>query len=103
MATVSEYLCKGEIVPKYYVEMNYVIAYSTKFAIDCDDDETLYDVLESMDSEFMEKNLGWSVFNYVEPVIENSRLCGSKDFDVAEVSQKFYDEFHKVQQQIYNT
>jgi hypothetical protein len=89
-------------MPKYFVEMNYVISYSTKFAINCDDDETLYDVLESMDSEFMEKNLGWSVCNYAEPVIENSRLCGSKDFDVAEVSQKFYDEFNKIKKEIYD-
>jgi|LakMenE01Jun11ns_1017448.scaffolds.fasta_scaffold9861866_1 hypothetical protein len=103
MATVSEYLCKGEIVPKYCVEMNYVIAYSTKFAIDCTDDETLDDVLGSMDSEFMEKNLGWNVCNYAEPVIENVRLFGPKDSNVAEVSKRFYDEFHKVQQQIYNT
>jgi hypothetical protein len=56
-----------------------------------------------MDSEFMEKNLGWNVCNYAEPVIENVRLFGPKDSNVSEVSKRFYDEFHKVQQQIYNT
>jgi hypothetical protein len=88
-------------MPKYFVEMNYVIAYSTKFAINCDD-ETLDDVLGSMDSEFMEKNLGWSVCNYAEPVIENSRLFGPEDSDVAEVSQRFYDEFNKIKKEIYD-
>ena len=82
--------------------MNYVIAYSTKFAINCDDDETLHDVLEGMDSEFIEKNLGWNICNYAEPVIENSRLFGPKDSDVAEVSQKFYDEFNKIKKEIYD-
>lgn len=89
-------------MPKYFVEMNYVIGYSTKFAIDCDDDETLHDVLESMDGEFMEKNLGWSVCNYAEPIIEKARLFGPKDSDVAEVSQKFYDEFNKTKKEIYD-
>ena len=49
----------------------------------------------------MEKNLGWNVCNYAEPVIENSRLFGPKDSDVAEVSQKFYDEFNKTKKEIY--
>jgi hypothetical protein len=89
-------------MPKYFVEMNYVVAYGTKFAIDCDDDDTLDDVLGSMDSEFMEKNLGWSVCNYAEPIIEKARLFGPKDSDVAEVSQKFYDEFNKTKKEIYD-
>jgi hypothetical protein len=55
-----------------------------------------------MDSEFMEKNLGWSVCNYAEPIIEKARLFGPKDSDVAEVSQKFYDEFNKIKKEIYD-
>ena len=81
--------------------MNYFVTYSTKFVINCEDDETLYDVMGSMDSEFVEKNLEWNICNYVEPVVENLRLFDPKDSDVAEVSQKFYDEFNKTKKKIY--
>ncbi len=42
------------------------------------------------------------VLNYAEPIIEKARLFGPKDSDVAEVSQKFYDEFNKIKKEIYD-
>ena len=90
---------------KYYVEMNYVVSYSTKFVIEAPDGDTVYDVLESMDSDFLEENLKWNISDYAEPTIYNLREVGTDpSLDVSEapeVSKKFYDEFKKTETEVY--
>lgn len=86
---------------KYYVRMNYVVAYSTEFLIDGSDDEVIDGVLSSMNNDFLEENLKWSVSDYEEPIIENFRISESKDRNVPEVSSKFYKEFDKIRKSIY--
>lgn len=86
---------------KYYVRMNYVVAYSTEFLIDGSDDEVVDDVLSSMNNDFLEENLKWTVSDYEEPIIENFRISESKDRNVPEVSSKFYKEFDKIRKNIY--
>jgi hypothetical protein len=86
---------------KYYVRMNYVVAYSSEFLIDGPDDEVVDGVLSSMGSDFLEENLKWTVSDYEEPIIEDFRIAEEKDMDIPEVSNKVYKKFAQVQRDIY--
>lgn len=90
-------------MPSYCVTMNYVVAYSTTFLIDGPDENTVQDVIGSMDSDFLEENLKWSISEYEPPVIEEIRSAEEKDMDSPEASNKFYREFDQVQKGIYET
>ena len=88
-------------MPKYTITMNYVAAYTTKFTIDGPDDDSVQDVLTSMNSDFLENNLKWEVSDYEAPIVQNISVTEEKDSDLPEVSNKFYREFNRVQKEIY--
>lgn len=54
---------------KYLIRMNYSVSYSTEFVIEGEDEDEVSDIIENMDSEFLEKTLPWSCSDYSEPVI----------------------------------
>lgn len=90
-------------MPQYYVKMNYVVAYTTEFLIDGPDEEVTDGVVSSMDSDFLEENLKWTISDYEPPVIEEIRPAEEKDMDIPEASNKFYREFDEVQRETYET
>jgi hypothetical protein len=54
---------------KYLIKMNYSVSYSTEFVVEGKDEDEVTDIVENMNSEFLEKTLPWSCSDYSEPVI----------------------------------
>lgn len=87
-------------MPKYCVSMNYTIAYATKFIIDCEDEDTVYDVIGSMDSDFLEENLSWGCCEYAEPIVDDIKLVKVDDPNLSQLSKKFLDKFQEIKEEL---
>ena len=89
-------------MPKFYIKMNYVVAYSTEFILETEDTEMAEDVLHSMDSDVLEKTLGWNISNYESPIvhhIEEVKSVNGKP--LMNNNPLFVAEFNKTKKEIY--
>ncbi len=97
-------------MPKFYIKMNYVVAYSTEFVLDTEDtlvlelkaSEMAEDVLHSMDSDVLEKTLGWNISNYESPIVHHIEEVKSVHGKVLMNNNAlFVAEFNKTKKEIY--
>lgn len=90
-------------MPKFYIKMNYVVAYSTEFVLDTEDSEMAEDVLHSMDSDVLEKTLGWNISNYESPIVHHIEEVQSVNGKVLMNNNPlFVAEFNKTKNEIYS-
>ena len=89
-------------MPKFYIKMNYVVSYSTEFVLDTEDSEMAEDVLHSMDSDVLEKTLGWNISNYESPIVHHIEEVQSVNGKVLMNNNPlFVAEFNKTKKEIY--
>ena len=89
-------------MPKFYIKMNYVVAYSTEFVLETEDTEMAEDVLHSMDSDVLEKTLGWNISNYESPIVHHIEEVKSVNGKVLMNNNPlFVAEFNKTKKEIY--
>lgn len=90
-------------MPKFYIKMNYVVAYSTEFVLETEDSEMAEDVLHSMDSDVLEKTLGWNISNYESPIVHHIEEVQSVNGKVLMNNNPlFVAEFNKTKNEIYS-
>lgn len=90
-------------MPKFYIKMNYVVSYSTEFVLDTEDTEMAEDVLHSMDSDILEKTLGWNISNYESPIVHHIEEVQSVNGKVLMNNNPlFVAEFNKTKNEIYS-
>ena len=90
-------------MPKFYIKMNYVVAYSTEFVLDTEDTEMAEDVLHSMDSDILEKTLSWTISNYESPIVHHIEEVQSVNGKVLMNNNPlFVAEFNKTKDEIYS-
>lgn len=90
-------------MPKFYIKMNYVVAYSTEFVLETEDTEMAEDVLHSMDSDILEKTLGWNISNYESPIVHHIEEVQSVNGKVLMNNNPlFVAEFNKTKNEIYS-
>lgn len=90
-------------MPKFYIKMNYVVAYSTEFVLETEDTEMAEDVLHSMDSDVLEKTLGWNISNYESPIVHHIEEVQSVNGKVLMNNNPlFVAEFNKTKNEIYS-
>lgn len=90
-------------MPKFYIKMNYVVAYSTEFVLETEDAEMAEDVLHSMDSDVLEKTLGWNISNYESPIVHHIEEVQSVNGKVLMNNNPlFVAEFNKTKNEIYS-
>lgn len=84
-------------MPKFLVEMNYVVSYGTKFIIESDD------ILHSMDSDILEKTLPWACNNYESPLIHSiAEVKNEGDNVLINSHPAFMVEYNKIKKEIYD-
>lgn len=89
-------------MPKFYIKMNYVVAYSTEFVLETEDTEMAEDVLHSMDSDILEKTLSWTISNYESPIVHHIEEVQSVNGKVLMNNNSlFVAEFNKTKKEIY--
>ena len=89
-------------MPKFYIKMNYVVAYSTEFVLETEDTEMAEDVLHSMDSDVLEKTLSWNISNYESPIVHHIEEVQSVNGKVLMNNNPlFVAEFNKTKNEIY--
>ncbi len=89
-------------MPKFYIKMNYVVAYSTEFVLETEDTEMAEDVLHSMDSDILEKTLSWTISNYESPIVHHIEEVKSVNGKVLMNNNPlFVAEFNKTKKEIY--
>lgn len=89
-------------MPKFYIKMNYVVAYSTEFVLETEDTEMAEDVLHSMDSDVLEKTLSWTISNYESPIVHHIEEVQSVNGKVLMNNNPlFVAEFNKTKKEIY--
>lgn len=90
-------------MPKFYIKMNYVVSYSTEFVLETEDSEMAEDVLHSMDSDVLEKTLGWNISNYESPIVHHIEEVKSVNGKVLMNNNPlFVAEFNKTKDEIYS-
>ena len=90
-------------MPKFLVEMNYVVSYGTKFVIESDDAEMADDILHSMDSDILEKTLPWACNNYESPLIHSiAEVRNEGDNVLINSHPAFMVEYNKIKKEIYD-
>jgi len=90
-------------MPKFYIKMNYVVSYSTEFVLETEDTEMAEDVLHSMDSDVLEKTLGWNISNYESPIVHHIEEVQSVNGKVLMNNNPlFVAEFNKTKNEIYS-
>ena len=90
-------------MPKFYIKMNYVVAYSTEFVLETEDTEMAEDVLHSMDSDVLEKTLSWNISNYESPIVHHIEEVQSVNGKVLMNNNPlFVAEFNKTKNEIYS-
>lgn len=90
-------------MPKFYIKMNYVVSYSTEFVLETEDAEMAEDVLHSMDSDVLEKTLGWNISNYESPIVHHIEEIQSVNGKaLMNNNPLFVAEFNKTKNEIYS-
>ena len=65
-------------MPKFLVSMNYVEAHSTKFIIEAEDEDAIWDGIGNMNMDFLEENLEWHTSQYESPEIDEIKTIPKK-------------------------
>jgi len=75
--------------------MNYVEARSTKFIIEAEDEDAIWDGIGNIDMDILEKNLEWHTSLYESPEIDEIKTIpnNSKDYTL---NKKIQKEFNKI-------
>lgn len=89
-------------MPKFYIKMNYVVAYSTEFILETEDSEMAEDVLHGMDSDVLEKTMGWTISDYESPIVHHIEEVKSVNGKVLMNDNPiFMEQFNKTKNEIY--
>lgn len=81
-------------MPKFLVSMNFVVARSSKFIVEADDEESVYSGIENIDMDTLESIIEWHTSEYEPPAIDGVKTIpnDSKDYSV---NKKIQKEFNK--------
>lgn len=80
-------------MPKFLVSMNVVEARSAKFIIEADDEDSVYEGIGNIESDFLEENIKWHTSEYEPPIIDEVKSIpeDSKDYVLNKKIQKEFN------------
>jgi hypothetical protein len=81
-------------MPKFLVSMNVVEARSTKFIIEAEDEDAIWDGIGNIDLDILEENLEWHTSEYEPPEIDEIKTIPNKSKDYT-INKKIQKEFDK--------
>ena len=86
-------------MPKFLVSMNFVVARSSKFIIEAEDEESVYSGIENIDMDTLESTIEWYTSEYEPPAIDEVKTIpdDSKDYTI---NKKIQKEFNKAIKQL---
>lgn len=81
-------------MPKFLVSMNFVVARSSKFIIEAEDEDAVYEGIGNIESDFLEENIKWHTSEYEPPIIDEVKTVpeDSKDYTLNKKIQKEFDK-----------